>query len=57
MTQSNIDLTMHMGFQLSLLKLATIPGPNGILMNNGLLQEAQQLEMLVGNLATTQKRA
>lgn len=50
MTQTNIDLTTHLGFQLSLLKLATIPGPNGASPNRELTQEATQIEALVDQL-------
>ena len=51
MKQSHIDLTNHMGFQMSLLKLATIPGPNGTGANTQLAQEALMIEALVDRVA------
>lgn len=53
MTQSQIDLTNHIGFQVSLLKLATIPGPNGREQTAHLVQEAEQIEALVERLPHT----
>ena len=50
MTQMDIDITTHMGFQLSLLKLATIPGTNGAPPSRELTQEASQIEALVDRL-------
>ena len=50
MTQSHIDLTNHLGFQLSLLKIATIPGPNGPAPNTQLAIETRQIEALVDRL-------
>ncbi|MBL8178175.1 MAG: hypothetical protein JNK48_26105 [Bryobacterales bacterium] len=50
MTQATIDLTNHLGFQLSLLKLATIPGTNGPTPSNQLTQEARLIEALVDRL-------
>jgi len=47
MTQSQIDMTTHLGFQLSLLKLSTIPGPNGQEASESVVQEARQLEAIV----------
>lgn len=52
MTQTTIDLTNHLGFQLSLLKLATLPGPNGApTPNPQISQEARLIEALVDRLA------
>ncbi|MCC6362352.1 MAG: hypothetical protein IT165_02450 [Bryobacterales bacterium] len=50
MTQSQLDLTNHLGFQLSLLKLSTIPGPNGSGISEHLAQQARQLEEIVDRL-------
>lgn len=55
MTQSTIDLTNHLGFQLSLLKLATIPGPNGNPPNIQVTHEARQIEALVDRLSPVRK--
>lgn len=55
MTQSTIDLTNHLGFQLSLLKLATIPGPNNSSPNVQLAHEARQIEALVDRLTPVRK--
>ena len=49
MTTTNIDLTNHLGFQLSLLKLANIPGSNSS-VNPQLSQEASMIEALVNQL-------
>ncbi len=51
MTQTNIDTTNHLGFQLSLLKLATIPGPNNADPNTQLTQEARLIEALVDRIS------
>jgi len=52
MTQTNIDLTNHLGFQLSLLKLATLPGPNGAPSpDTQITQEARLIEALVDRLS------
>lgn len=45
MSQTRIELTNHIGFQLSLLRLSTIPGPNGISASD-VGAEAKQLEAL-----------
>jgi len=51
MQQSTIELTRHLGFQLSLLKLSIIPGPNGSQAPAHLRQQAEQLQQLVEEAA------
>ncbi|MBV6433997.1 MAG: hypothetical protein IANPNBLG_04231 [Bryobacteraceae bacterium] len=50
MTQSQLDLINRLEFQLSLLKLSTIPGPNGSGISEHLAQQARQLEEMVDRL-------
>ncbi|HUQ91917.1 MAG TPA: hypothetical protein VM120_09560 [Bryobacteraceae bacterium] len=57
MTQSQIDLTTHLGFQLSLMKLSTIPGPNGASLTDAVVRDAAQLEALVDRIAVPMRRA
>lgn len=50
MTQSQMDQTAHLGFQISLLRLSTIPGPNSAGEHQEVRSEADKLEALVGTL-------
>lgn len=51
MQHATIETTNHLGFQLSLLKLSIIPGPNGAQPPVHLRQQAEQLEQLVEEVA------
>jgi len=55
MSQTQIDLTNHIGFQLSLLRLSTIPGPNGV-STSDVGQQAKQLEALADYVHTPVNR-
>jgi hypothetical protein len=46
MSQIQIELTNHIGFQLSLLRLSTIPGPKGDAIKGDVAQQAEQLAAL-----------
>lgn len=47
MRQAELELTTHLGFQLSLLRLWTIPGPSHGMEKEDWIREARQLEKLV----------
>lgn len=47
MRQAELELTTHLGFQLSLLRLWTIPGPSQRPEKEHWIREARQLEKLV----------
>jgi hypothetical protein len=55
MSQTRIDLTNHIGFQLSLLRLSTIPGPSGVSATD-VGQETKQLELLASRVLTPVNR-
>ncbi|MCS7026165.1 MAG: hypothetical protein NZV14_15290 [Bryobacteraceae bacterium] len=46
MTQAQREVTNHVGFQMSLLRLLTIPGAHGSVAPECLKQEADKLEAL-----------
>lgn len=46
MTQTQLDLNNHFGFQLSLLRLSVIPGPSSKPGAESVRQEAEKLEAL-----------
>ena len=48
MTQPQMDMTNYLEFQLSLLRLSAIPGPNGTVMTDRLASEARKIEDIVG---------
>ncbi|MBI3681990.1 MAG: hypothetical protein HY235_16530 [Acidobacteria bacterium] len=54
MTQSQLDLTTHLGFQLSLLRLSAIPGPSRPLFEE-LTEETRELEDLVDCVITSRR--
>jgi hypothetical protein len=50
MTQTQRELTAHFGFQMSLLRLSTIPGPNGRTVPETVHEEAARLEALAESI-------
>lgn len=50
MTQTQRELTTHFGFQMSLLRLSTIPGPNGQPVPETVKEEAAKLEALADSI-------
>ncbi len=56
MTQPQLELTNYLEFQLSLLRLSVIPGPNGTVMTDRVADEARKIEDIVG-AAVPLKRA
>ncbi|MBL8233248.1 MAG: hypothetical protein JNL98_32415 [Bryobacterales bacterium] len=50
MTQTQRELTTHFGFQMSLLRLSTIPGPNGRPVPETVKEEAAKLEALAESI-------
>jgi len=56
MTQTQLDTSTHLGFQLSLLKLSSIQGQNGNAATDDASREARQLEALVDRVLASSRR-
>ncbi|MBL8212593.1 MAG: hypothetical protein JNK87_17900 [Bryobacterales bacterium] len=56
MNLSYTEQPSHVNFQLSLLQLAMIPGPNGTVVPDRVKQEVKELEQYVDKLASVAKR-
>ncbi len=56
MNLSYTEQPAHVAFQLSLLQLAMIPGPNGTTVPDRVKQEVKELERYVDKLAGVAKR-
>lgn len=56
MNASYNEQPSHVSFQLSLLQLAMIPGPNGTVVPEKLKQEAKELEQYVDKLPSIARR-